>query len=381
MTLDAEKQFWCRPDLVAELLPFLDSDATISLAQLANLNTAHGRALWNKLSRRYVCVRREESTSPDNWDQEKKFVQAKILVMDLVKILKMKEEASSLQLDFLNFICERFSASQNPSSDFVEIRSSSPLCTFHTVSPLGFLLMEAAEGALGSTNLTLDSVVVANLDDHLISAVASRLSRQLQQGLGVKLGTRVDIGQNIVVKSQEGAEALSTLLHHCQIVNVHGCLRIDGDIEAAGWEALRRGLSWGRLNPGQLDAGFRWYMLPATREDLRAIWQCLSHTCWFVLSHGKVKAFERERGEDGWKALEELLDLGDLEGRARQAEAISGQERGRRQRRGEPRVAQAVQQQLVVYHLLRAPQRLWDRMRRKVEKMKRRTRTTEINAK
>ena len=246
MTFDAEKQFWCRPDLVAELLPFLDTDATISLTQLTNLNTAHGRALWNKLIRRYVCVRREESTSPDHWDQEKKFVQAKILVMDLVKILKMKEEASLLQLDFLNFICERFSASQNPNSDFVEIRSSSPLCTFHTVSPLGFLLLEAAEGALGSTNLTLDSVVVANLDNHLISAVASCLSRQLRQGLGVKLSTRIDIGQNIVVRSQEDAEALSTLLHHCQIVNFHGCLRIDGDIEAAGWKLTQEGAFLGK---------------------------------------------------------------------------------------------------------------------------------------
>ena len=229
-----------QPDLVGDLLPFLDSDATISLAHLTCLNTAHGRALWNKLIiRRHVCVRREESTSPDHWDQEKEFAQVKILVMDLVNVLKMKEESSSIQLDLLNFICERFSASQIPNLDFVEMRSSPPLHTFHTVSPLDFLLLEAAEGALGSTNLTLESVVVTNLDDHLLSAIAngprnqwalgstnltlesvvvtnldnhllsaiaSRLSRQLQQGLGVKLTTRLDIGQNIVVRSQEYQE-------------------------------------------------------------------------------------------------------------------------------------------------------------------------------
>ena len=112
-------------------------------------------------------------------------------------------------------------------------------------------------------------------------------------------------------------------------------------------------------------------MLPAMREHLRAIWQCLSHTCWFVLSHGMVKAFER--GEDGWKALEEFLDPGDLEGKATQAEGISGQERERKEK----------QQQAC--HLLRAPQKLWERMwrkvemmRMKVERMRRRTRTTEM---
>ena len=137
MPFDAERVFWCRPDLVAKLLAFLDTNSTICLAQLTNLNTAHGRALWNLLIRRQLCVRREEVTSPDRWDNEKEFVQARILVMDLVNILKLKKEASLLQLDLLNFICERFSASPIANTDFVEMHLASSHPSSHTLSPFG----------------------------------------------------------------------------------------------------------------------------------------------------------------------------------------------------------------------------------------------------
>ena len=77
-----------------------------------------------------------------------------------------------------------------------------------------------------------------------------------------------------------------------------------------------------------------WYMVSATREDLRTIWHCLSHTCWLLFSHEKVKAFERQNGEDAWQALEQFLDLGDIEGKARQAGATGRQRKAGRQKEG-----------------------------------------------
>ena len=75
-------------------------------------------------------------------------------------------------------------------------------------------------------------------------------------------------------------------------------------------------------------------MVFATHEDLRTIWHCLSHTCWLLFSHEKVKAFERGRGEVAWQALEQFLDLGDIEGKARQAGATGRQRKAGRQKEG-----------------------------------------------
>ena len=85
--------------------------------------------------------------------------------------------------DLLNEICKRFPAEDSSSQDGKFVRVS---CTWGSqefsafkVSTDGFLMLEAAEGAMGSTEQNLELVVVKNLVGPLLSAVGSRLAAPL----------------------------------------------------------------------------------------------------------------------------------------------------------------------------------------------------------
>ena len=65
-------------------------------------------------------------------------------------------------------------------------------------------------------------------------------------------------------------------------------------------------------------------MVSARREDLRAIWECLSLSWKFL---GDREMFYRQRGEEGWRTLEQFLDLSNAEWRAaKRAAAVAAQQ-------------------------------------------------------
>ena len=59
-----------------------------------------------------------------------------------------------------------------------------------------------------------------------------------------------------------------------------------------------------------IDTCFKINLASARREDLRAIWECLSHS--WKSSRDQLE-FKKHRGEEGWKAFERFLDLTDEE--------------------------------------------------------------------
>ena len=228
-----------------------------------------------------------------------------------MEILKSKEDPWDLFRDLLKLICERFPA-EDPGQDggtFVKVRCScrSQESSAVSVSPHGFLLLEAAEASMGSTEQNLELVVVDKLGDHLLSAVGSRLTRQ--EGVD----TRVVVRKAILCQGEESASAISSLMQHCGKVEVLGYLQVLQDIGKEGWTALREALSGKLHDILHIDTGRKSFMRSARREDLKDIWDCLSVSWRFMGDH---EVFHKQRGEEGWAALEQFLDLTGEEWRA-----------------------------------------------------------------
>ena len=220
-----------------------------------------------------------------------------------MELLKSKEDPLDLFRDLLNLICTSFPA-EDSSQDgtFVRVGCSSHLSNAVSVSTYGFLLLEAAESAMASTEQILELVVVDTLSNHLLSAVASRLARQ--QSFDVD--TKVVVRSNIQCQGEERAVDISSLMQNCRSVEVRGNLQVSKDIGKEGWAALREALSWRLHDIPHLDTGRKSNMASARREDLRAIWESLSLSWRFVGDH---EVFSKQRGEEGWCALEKFLDL------------------------------------------------------------------------
>ena len=224
---------------------------------------------------------------------------------DLVEMLKSAEDTSDLFRILLVEICKRF-----PAQDGTFVRVS---CTWGSsavsVSPDGFLFLEAAEDAMQSAEQNLELVVVDKiLSGHLLSAVASRLARQQGKGVDSRVIVR---SPGIQCEDKDSASAISSLMQHCQ--QVCFChLLVKEDIGRDGWALLREASSWKAIP--HLDTCLKRNLASARREDLRVIWECLSHS-W--KSSGDQMKFQRLRGDEGWNALERFLDFTDEEWKLR----------------------------------------------------------------
>ena len=84
MSNETENKFWQCPELVENLLPFLDTYSIICLAKAhkTTQDIVLGKTVWNMLIRQ-VCranKRMYSSYHPDDFDLEKEFTQMKIQV-------------------------------------------------------------------------------------------------------------------------------------------------------------------------------------------------------------------------------------------------------------------------------------------------------------
>ena len=104
--MGAENKFWNTPDLVKELVPFLDlasilnlaSDHDITLALIYH-NSAWRRTIWSNLLMR---------TTFHLGDEE---------VKNAVKVMKLVEDKEVLLLDLFDTICERFPSDRDDPAD------------------------------------------------------------------------------------------------------------------------------------------------------------------------------------------------------------------------------------------------------------------------
>ena len=141
--MGAENEFWNTPDLIRELVPFLDLASILNLASVHDItlaliyhNSAWRRTIWSDLLRR---------TSFHLGDEE---------VKNAVRLMKLVEDKEVLLLDLLDTICERFPSGRDDPDDegFApdQVSVTCPRHGEHLVHPAGFRLLELAEGKMGT---------------------------------------------------------------------------------------------------------------------------------------------------------------------------------------------------------------------------------------
>ena len=141
-----------------------------------------------------------------------------------------------------------------------------------------------------------------HLSGRLLSALASRMDRQKDD-----VDTRVVVRLGIQCDDKKSALDVCSVLQHSFVVDLDGRLVVSGDIEMEGWTALKDALSCGRLHDiSRIDTICKRYTTSARREDLWAIWRCLSLSWYFSED---LVVFDKVKGEKRrWIALEEFLD-------------------------------------------------------------------------
>ena len=333
---EAMEKFWETPELVEMLLPFLDAKTILKLAQshLLNIQILQGSLVWNKLIRRTVPSDQNLLELP--WLQrEGPVLTRKFKLAPLIQILKMMKDQKPSELDLLNLICERYPSRP---SEVVTLSCSSNQTKL--VSPLGFLLLEEVEGALGSTEQWIERIhidqptYVTLLEEHWLSPLSSRVSRQQEMVQLIEMDT-IDVSY--------GSGCLDDFLNlvdHCHTIRVQQ-VRVNDPLD--DWPKLRRTLSSSKVslicfNPARDRMLGRHIMrtdqltAPAQREDLRAIWD-LTADHWEVYTwisderYGSTY-FYKEMGEADWKRFEQLLDMSDEELTARCDEWLTHEELG-----------------------------------------------------
>ena len=324
-----EKLFWI-PDLVENLLPFLDATSTLCLARSkisCILQILQDRSVaWDKMVRRTLSGDLKIMWSLDSeglWilDSEEHakrvreaFQEKRVQLVSLIGVFKMMDDAKSNKLHHLLDVISEKSAPDCKLSPSIKIS-----CFCHgsrSVSPLGFLLLEQVEGSLGSTLqeivwIVSPQTVLGFLQEPLLSALASRVLRQHQKMERLEAGW-------VKVTSKESARALLTLVQNTQTVgytaeegaawNPSGVwrLKVSGNIEADGWAAIGRALA---LIPQcvQTVIASKEQMREGVRADLKTVWDSLSLR-WDVGNDEFYQKFLKSNGEGSWKALEQLLD-------------------------------------------------------------------------
>ena len=298
--------------MVDRLMPFLDGQSTLSLVKALPLalEIIKGKSSWIKLVKR-VCPYDSYDVFDSVAEFEENDAELRKDVMNLVDILKIMEleDPSSHLLDLLHVICENFppvdrddvpveaggppaSVNKIPGPEFIQVSCTCEQAS-HTLGPYGFPYLEEVERAMGTTVQKVERVVTDDLEEPWLADLQSHLLRQ--QHLGVN--TRVDVSM-LFCDSKETTKAISTLMQHCQRVDVQDALYIEVDIGTEGWAVLGKALSWGNV---EWIISHKVHMASARREDLKAIWEGVS-TGWEVwLDEVRSELFE------DWNEFEKIL--------------------------------------------------------------------------
>ena len=290
-----EHKFWMIPEMIAQLLPFLDLKSTLCLAQ-SHEKTKHvlkGAVIWNNLV--------ERNSPLDQLDK----------VKDFVAILKLMKDPKANLLEVLDEICKT-----NPQTGFeggFGVRMGCPChLHFHPISPKGFELLEEVEGAFGTSEQTVESVsggkwVVPN---NFMAALGSRLSRQ-QQEL-----TSISIGQ-IDMSSKKQAEDFKTLMQAIPSMGPSsrsvqfGTLWVQEPIGPEGWELVGLALHTHHGLLSEVIARQDVYT-GGKREDMRIVWEALKRKGFLIVdARGWIagKTLLKQDGEAAWTRLCQILDL------------------------------------------------------------------------
>ena len=311
----AQTKFWETPELIAELLTFLDLPSTLRLAKCHQLtqDVIQGSWVWNKLIRRF-CPHDQEDEDQDGYLAHENLE----TVGHLVAILKLMRSPNTLLLDLLDLICERFEAKR------VSIRESvvymkcpcDPEYGCHVVTSSGFLLLEMIERAFDTAEQAVLGCNIRQLwEADLLALLASRLSRQQEDLPDTVLLERVKIG------NKRSTLAFHSLSQLCPTLSVSE-LEVCGKIEREGWGTIAESVKKVRRGFLSLEAP-KELLMEAPKTDLRVLWEGVSH--WIVTLEGfgqddeaeelgdTYEMFSRDHGEAAFDRLQLLLEMDEAE--------------------------------------------------------------------
>ena len=180
---EAERMFWRLPEMAETLLPYLDVESILCLAQCHHLTLQllQGTSDWNKMIKRvvkgvkivgYHPIQKHSIHYQANFLGLRERLAPEIQKMAcLVDLLKMMESPEAHLRALLELVCDRFPPHQygplllyndndggdgrtklgTPNIDLSPLFGAQLVnCTRHIVSPLGYLLLEKVEADFGS---------------------------------------------------------------------------------------------------------------------------------------------------------------------------------------------------------------------------------------
>ena len=233
--MDAAEKFFTIPELGERLFSLLDPLSSLRLIESSVmekkiLQKSLSFAAWSNLIRgisnavpchHWKMLRRKEAGCKRSTE----------LVGVLVKILHFLEleEPSTFLMPLLDQICE-----------FRPGNHVQMICPCHQephfISTEAFLLLEEVEGAFGTTQQSLKSMVDVNVvNGSLLPAISSRMSRQKEIVSSIQI-----LWGSFHIKDKSSVEAFVTLLKADRVYVKR--LDVGGEIGEEGWQTLNRAL-------------------------------------------------------------------------------------------------------------------------------------------
>ena len=326
---EAEKKFWETRELVEMLLPFLDPESTLNLAQNQDKvpGVLQGPLIWYQFIRRASPFTDEGIGLLRRDRREQMNIDA---VKCLVAILKLMKNPNDPRVDLLELICEKYPTEEQ--GGFLHLACSSH-SEGHRISPEGFLLLEEVESAFSSTEMKIEMIDTESgyWNNPVWSAISTRLARCRDTMTSVRI---IDVAlddvttmkairtvlqfcpahstyletMTVTLKNLAMIEEFRNLLLFCpdHIPKDPLHLLVNGDIGNEDWESLAKSV---QLRPGFVEqvACCHHVLQEAKKEDMRVIWEVvgdveLVHDIW-------NENFSRRDGERGWRRLSLVMDM------------------------------------------------------------------------
>ena len=268
---------------------------------------------WNKLISRTPIQEGGILQYNDDLFEEKMEV-----VQLLVAILKLMKNPRANMLDLLDTICKRSpppEVVEGAWDDTVTLSCPNHQDSHHVFSE-DFLLLEAVEGAFGTTEQKLEAMSSYEVEEPILLALASRLARQQEKLTFLSLYV-------FDLESNESAEAFKTLMQASSKISITEIDATDMSIGGEGWKVVAEGV---RLHPGlviEYVAALKDDLEEASHEDIRVIWDAIETDGMFVVEEEEVVKTE---GGGGWTRLTKIMEMSKQEWVAQLEDEGEGEE-------------------------------------------------------
>ena len=337
---DAQTKFWRIPKLIERLLEYLDEFDVLAIIGLKLLavevfQAASATAKHFEPKPLRKIIRKALRLNMPSYTARRENVQRVA-----TSLLAQLPSPDRLLMEVLETICAEYK--YVPSSNHSVIRLGCPEHKYHSVTALGFILLEDCEKAvaIGSTKQRVRKIELARTyfwSDMRNPLELSLVSRMGRQGVAVETLSYPFGYDTLQINSLASALTFQTLSENCdQLINLN-TVKVHGKLGTVGWEALGKAM---KKHPCRLIIyTLKGWMVQATPEELRMIWQILptrpngsAPSFWHVKKSGQIsptedgrkffKACEGPRAEEisetNWAKLldflEEPEELKDLPG-------------------------------------------------------------------